>query len=87
MRVLKLFSRLKMRADVITLSNLTHYTSCHALGVKIGFIKGEALRLLRTNSTETKFEENICNFKSHLRVRGYPDDLVNRILAEEKVGT
>ena len=62
----------------------TYYTSCHAPGVKKGFIKGEALRLLRTNSTETKFEENICNFKSHLRVRGYPDDLVNRVLAEVK---
>ena len=36
----------------------THYTSCHATGVKKGFIKGEALRLLRTNSSETKFEEN-----------------------------
>ena len=53
----------------------THYTSCHAPGVKKGFTKGEALRLLRTNSSEAKFEENICNFKSHLRVRGYPDYL------------
>ena len=25
----------------------THYTSCHPLSVKIGFVKGEALRLLR----------------------------------------
>ena len=56
----------------------THYTSCHAPGVKKGFIKGEALRLLRTNSSETKFEENICNFKSNLRVRGYPDYLVKK---------
>ena len=45
-----------------------HYTSCHAPGVKKGFIKGEALRLLGTNSSETKFEENICNFKSNLCV-------------------
>ena len=43
----------------------THYTSCHAPGVKKGFIKGEAPRLLRTNSSEKKFEENICNFKSN----------------------
>ena len=62
----------------------THYTSCHAPGVKKGFIKGEALRLLRTNSSETKFEENICNFKSNLRARGYPDYLVNKVLAEVK---
>ena len=29
----------------------THFTSSHPLGVKRGFIKGEALRLLRTNSS------------------------------------
>ena len=46
--------------------------------------QGEALRLLRTNSSETRFEENICNFKSNLRVRGYPDYLVNTALAEVK---
>ena len=64
----------------------THYTSCHAPGVKKGFVKGEALRLLRINSSETKFEETICNreFKSNLRVRGYPDYLVNNVLAEVK---
>ena len=62
----------------------THHTSCHAPGVKKGFIKGEALRLLRTNSSEKKFEENICNFKSNLRARGYPDYLVNKVLAEVK---
>ena len=33
----------------------THYTSCHAPGVKKGFTKGKVLRLLRTNSSETKF--------------------------------
>ena len=62
----------------------THYTSCHAPGVKKGFIKGEALRLLRTNSSETRFEENLCNFKSNLRIRGHPDYLVNKVLAEVK---
>ena len=62
----------------------THYTSCHAPGMKKGFIKGEALRLLRTHSSETKFEENICNFKLNLRVRGYQNYLVNKVLAEVK---
>ena len=33
----------------------THYSSCHPPGVKRGFIKGEAIRLLRTNSSEKKF--------------------------------
>ena len=41
----------------------THFSSCHPSGVKIGFIKGEALRLLRTNSSKTTFEENISLFK------------------------
>ena len=39
-----------------------HYTSCHPPSVKIGFVKGEALRLLRTNSSKCTFEENISNF-------------------------
>ena len=60
----------------------THYSSCHPPGVKKGFIKGEALRLLRTNSSKTIFEENIQNFKSNLRERGYPDNIVKRTLSE-----
>ena len=61
----------------------THFSSCHAPGVAKGFIKGEALRLLRTNSSlRTLFEENINNFKS--RLRDYPDDLVVKTLTEVK---
>ena len=41
----------------------TFFTSCHPPGVKKGFVKGEALRLLRTNSSITKFEENITKYK------------------------
>ena len=33
----------------------THFSSCHPPGVRKGFIKGEALRLLRTNSSKTMF--------------------------------
>ena len=62
----------------------THFTSSHAKGVKKGFIKGETFRLLRTKSSKNLFEESINNFKSHLRVRGYPDNLVNKVLAEVK---
>ena len=36
----------------------THFSSCHHYGVKRWFIKGEALRLPRTNSSKTLFEEN-----------------------------
>ena len=40
-----------------------HFDSCHPSGVREGFIKGEALRLLRTNSSKAKFDEHIALFK------------------------
>ena len=46
----------------------TNFYSCHLPGVMKGFIK----RLLRTNSSQTTFEENIRNFAAHLKNRGYP---------------
>ena len=62
----------------------THFSSCHPLGVKKGFIKGEALRLLRTNSSEKTFKENITNFKRRLRMRGYRDKVIDKHLSEVK---
>ena len=62
----------------------THFSSCHAPEVPKGFIKGEGLRLLRTNSSRTLFEENIHRFKLRLRDRGYPDDLLNKTLEKVK---
>ena len=41
----------------------TYFTSCHTSGVGKGFIKGEAIRLLRTNSPEHTFKDNIENFR------------------------
>ena len=49
-----------------------------------GFIKGEALRLLRTNSSKRTFEENMKLFKQRLRVRGYPNNLIDETLSEVK---
>ena len=60
----------------------TYFTSCYAPGVGKGFIKGEALRLLRTNSSEHTFKDNIANLKLRLFERGYPLNLVNNALAE-----
>ena len=62
----------------------THFNSCHTLGVKNenGFIKGEAMRLLRTNSSKTSFEESLVKFKQHLRIRGYPKTVIERSLSE-----
>ena len=36
----------------------------------------------KTNSSKNLFEENIRDFKSRLRIRGYPDLLVNNVLTE-----
>ena len=55
----------------------THFSSCHPPGVRKGFIKGEALRLLRTNSSKTTFE-----FKQRLHDRGYLDNLTDKTLTE-----
>ena len=46
----------------------TYFSSCHPPGVRKGFVKGEALRLLRTNSSAKSFVENIKNSK-HASVR------------------
>ena len=62
----------------------TNYNSFHPAGVKKGFVKGEALRLLRTNSSKVMFEENIKNFRTRLTSRGYPNNLVDKILSEVK---
>ena len=59
----------------------THFLSCHPTGVKRGFVKGEALRLLRTNSSETLFEEKI---KAHLAKRGYPEQFIKKNLSQVK---
>ena len=47
-------------------------------------IKGEALRLLRTNSSKTEFKAKISQFKAHLTKRGYPETLFSAILSEIK---
>ena len=62
----------------------TFFTTCHPPGAKKGFVKGEALRLLRTNSSIKTFEENITTFKKHLLERGYPQNLINNTLSEVK---
>ena len=59
-----------------------HFSSCYPQGVKKGFIKGEALRLLITNSSKIIFVEKITNFKAHLLQRGYQEDLINSTLSE-----
>ena len=62
----------------------TNFYSCHPPGVTKGFIKGEALRLLRTNSSQFTFEKNISNFKTRLQNRDYPVRIVGKHLSEIK---
>ena len=54
------------------------------LSVKKDFIKGEALRLLRTNSIKERFESNKWDFKFRLLERSYPVDVANRFQATIK---
>ena len=60
----------------------THFTSCHPLGVKKGFIKGEALLLLGTNSSKQNFQNWLEEFQKYLRERGYPQNLITLTLSE-----
>ena len=62
----------------------THFKSCHPPGLKKGFVKGEGLGLLRTDSSEETFVENIRIFKLRLRARGYPNNLIDKTLSEVK---
>ena len=44
----------------------TQFSSCHPLNCKKGFIKGEALRLLTTNSVRENFVKNKRDFEHRL---------------------
>ena len=63
----------------------TNFYSCHPPGVTKGFIKGEALRLLRTNSSQFTFEVNMSNFKTCLQNRDYPARIVEKHLSQIKL--
>ena len=47
-----------------------------------GFIKGEALMLLRTNSSRRTFETKIRNFAARFKNRGYPASTAEKHLSE-----
>jgi len=59
-----------------------HFFSCHLPSVSKGFIKGDTLRLLRTNSSKTLVEEMIKNFKKHPQKRSYPERFMQNTLEE-----
>ena len=53
-----------------------------AINTKKGFIKGEALRLLRTNSGKENFYKHKRDFEQRVCNKGYPTALVHTILTE-----
>ena len=62
-----------------------HFTSCHPPNVKKGFVKEEALRILRKNSSETTFKEKNLNLKKkRLMDGGYPQSFIENLLSEIK---
>jgi len=51
--------------------------------VKKGFIKGEALRILRANSSHSTFNKNMQSFKTRLKNRGYPNEFLEKPFFED----
>ena len=62
----------------------THFSSCLPLSIKKGFVKGEALRLLRTNLVKESFEFKKSQFLTQLLERGYPKSFAEDILTAIK---
>ena len=60
----------------------TNFYSCHPPGVKKGLRKGEALRLLRTDSSHSTFNKNLQSFKTRQKNRGYPNEFLEKHLFE-----
>ena len=48
----------------------THFASCDPPGVKCGFIKGEAIRLLRTNSSRKNLKRAFWNSNNTWKQEG-----------------
>ena len=60
----------------------TNFYSCHPPGINKGFIKGEALCLLRTTSSHSTFNKNMQSFKTHLKNKEYPNKFLEKHLFE-----
>ena len=58
--------------------------SCQPPGLKKCFIKGQAFRYLRTDSSQTTSEENIKNFENRQIERGSSVPIVRKYLSELK---
>lgn len=61
-----------------------HYTSSHPRSTFKGIIKGEAIRFIRTNTSETVYNSILCKVISHFRHRGYPLHFIENSLKDIK---
>ena len=58
-----------------------HFSSSHPKGVFKGLVKGEAIRFLRSNSSQDNYERTISTFRHHLLCRRYPKSFVDPLLS------
>ena len=65
----------------------THFSSCHPSEVKKGFIKGQALRLLRTNETNLAFRYTVPPSSAKLKTNPLERLALNRAttIAQKKL--
>ena len=59
-----------------------NHNDMNPLGVEKGFINGEALRLLRANSSEKEFKTRISHFRPKPIDRGYPEAVIMTALSK-----
>jgi Reverse transcriptase (RNA-dependent DNA polymerase) len=58
------------------------YHSYHTIAQKLGFIKGEAIRYVRLNSSKDKYDELLQLFIERLQRRGYPLNFIQKALKD-----
>lgn len=61
-----------------------HYTSHHQTNIFKAIIQGEAIRYVRTNTTQETYMATLHLFTRRLRKRGYPDKLIYSVTANVK---
>ena len=66
-------------------SQYMHFSSCHPLSVRKGFVKGGALCLTRTNWVKENFESKKKQFLTNLLNNVTPKNFAKDILSEIKI--
>ena len=73
----------KLTTNLLKPFNIHVHILTHAIhpALKMVSLKAKPIRLLRTNSSKTTFEESLVKFKQRLRTRGYPNTVIERSLS------